>query len=62
MRRANFSEEERAEIKKFYKLLNGSKLKLSEAIEAMKADVSTESGRHILEFLEGDSQRGILLK
>ena len=62
LRRANFSEEERAEIKKFYKLLNGSKLKLSEAIEAMKADVSTESGRHILEFLEGDSQRGILLK
>jgi UDP-N-acetylglucosamine acyltransferase len=62
LRRANFSDDERAEIKKFYKLLNGSKLKLSEAIETMKAEVSTESGRHIVEFLEGESQRGILLK
>ena len=62
LRRAGFSEEERAEIKKFYKLLNGSKLKLSEAIEAMRAEVSTPSGRQMLEFLEGESQRGILLK
>jgi UDP-N-acetylglucosamine acyltransferase len=62
LRRAGFSEEERAEIKKFYRLLNGSKLKLSEAIEAMRADVSTESGRQMLDFLEGESQRGILLK
>jgi UDP-N-acetylglucosamine acyltransferase len=62
LRRANFSDEERAEIKKFYKLLYGSKLKLSEAIETMKAEVTTESGRHILQFLEGESQRGILLK
>jgi UDP-N-acetylglucosamine acyltransferase len=62
LRRANFTEEERAEIKKFYKLLNGSKLKLSEAIEQMRTEATTESGRHILEFLEGESQRGILLK
>jgi UDP-N-acetylglucosamine acyltransferase len=62
LRRAGFSEEERAEIKKFYKLLNGSKLKLSEAIEAMRAEVATPSGRQMLEFLEGESQRGILLK
>jgi UDP-N-acetylglucosamine acyltransferase len=62
LRRANFTEEERAEIKKFYKLLNGSKLKLSEAIDQMRAEVTTESGRHILSFLEGESQRGILLK
>lgn len=62
LRRAGFSEEERAEIKKFYKLLNGSKLKLSEAIEAMRTEVSTPSGRQMLEFLEGESQRGILLK
>ncbi|HEY9179523.1 MAG TPA: hypothetical protein VIO32_02325, partial [Candidatus Baltobacteraceae bacterium] len=62
LRRANFSDEERAEIKKFYKLLYGSKLKLSEAIDTMKADVTTESGRHMLQFLEAESQRGILLK
>jgi UDP-N-acetylglucosamine acyltransferase len=62
LRRANFSEEERAEIKKFYKMLNGSKLKLTEAIEQMRGEARTESGRHMLEFLEGSSQRGILLK
>jgi hypothetical protein len=45
-----------------YKLLNGSKMKLAEAIDAMREDVSTESGRHMLEFLQGESQRGILLK
>jgi acyl-[acyl carrier protein]--UDP-N-acetylglucosamine O-acyltransferase len=62
LRRANFSEEERAEIKKLYKLLNGSKMKLAEAIDAMREEVSTDSGRHMLEFLQGESQRGILLK
>ena len=62
LRRAGFSEEERAEIKKFYKILNGSKLKLSEAIDQIREEVSTESGRQILEFLEGESNRGILLK
>ena len=62
LRRANFSDDERAEIKKFYRLLNGSKLKLTEAIEAMRSQVSTDSGRQMLEFLEGESQRGILLK
>jgi UDP-N-acetylglucosamine acyltransferase len=62
LRRANFTEEERAEIKRFYKLLCGSKMKLSEAMEAMKGDVATAPGRHMLDFIEGDSQRGILLK
>jgi UDP-N-acetylglucosamine acyltransferase len=62
LRRANFSDDERAEIKKFYKLLYGSKLKLTEAIDTMKAEVTTQSGRHILDFLQGESQRGILLK
>ncbi|HEV3154758.1 MAG TPA: acyl-ACP--UDP-N-acetylglucosamine O-acyltransferase [Candidatus Baltobacteraceae bacterium] len=62
LRRASFSDEDRAEIKKFYKLLNGSKLRLSEALEVMKAEASTDSGRHMLEFLEGESQRGVLLK
>ena len=62
LRRASFSDEDRAEIKRFYKLLNGSKLRLSEAIDVMKSEATTESGRHMLEFLEGESQRGVLLK
>ena len=62
LRRANFSDEERAEIKRFYKLLYGSKLNLSQAIEAMKGDAATDSGRHMIAFLEAESQRGILLK
>jgi UDP-N-acetylglucosamine acyltransferase len=62
LRRAEFSPEERAEIKSFYKILYGSKLNLSQAVEKMKAEASTPSGRHIIEFLEGESQRGILLK
>jgi UDP-N-acetylglucosamine acyltransferase len=62
LRRANFGEDERAEIKKFYRLLNGSKIKLSEAIETIRSEATTESGRHMLEFLQGESQRGILLK
>ena len=62
LRRAEFSAEERAEIKKFYKILYGSKLNLSQAIETMKAEAATESGKHMIEFLEADSQQGILLK
>lgn len=62
LRRANFGEEERAEIKKFYRLLNGTKIKLSEAIETIRSEATTDSGRHMLEFLQGESQRGILLK
>ena len=62
LRRASFSDEDRAEIKRFYKLLNGSKLRLSEAIDLMKSEATTESGRHMLKFLEGESQRGVLLK
>lgn len=62
LRRASFSEEEKAEIKRFYKLLYGSKLNLSNAIESMKSEVATESGRQIIAFLEAESQRGILLK
>jgi UDP-N-acetylglucosamine acyltransferase len=62
LRRAEFSPEERAEIKAFYKILYGSKLNLSQAIETMKAQATTASGRHIIAFLEGESQQGILLK
>lgn len=62
LRRAGFTNEERAEIKKFYKILYGSKRNLSQALEEMKEQVTTDSGREIIAFLEGESERGILLK
>lgn len=60
LRRAAFSAEERNEIKRFYKLLYNPKLNVSQAIEAMKAQATTEPGREIVEFLEAPSQRGVL--
>ena len=60
LRRAEFSVEERAEIKRFYKLLYNPKLNVSQAIEAMKQQVTTETGREIVAFLEAPSQRGVL--
>ena len=62
LRRAGFTVEEKAEIKKFYKILYGSKLSLPSAIETMKAEVTTECGRQIIAFIEAESPRGILLK
>ncbi len=60
LRRAAFSAEERNEIKRFYKLLYNPKLNVSQAIEAMKAQATTEPGREIIDFLESPSQRGVL--
>ena len=60
LRRAGFSVEERNEIKKFYKILYDPKRNVSQAVEAMKAEASSDPGREIIEFLEAPSQRGIL--
>jgi UDP-N-acetylglucosamine acyltransferase len=60
LRRAGFTAEERAEIKRFYKLLYNPKLNVSQAIDAMKLQVNTEPGREIITFLEAPSQRGVL--
>jgi UDP-N-acetylglucosamine acyltransferase len=60
LRRAAFSAQERNEIKRFYKLLYNPNLNVSQAIEAMKAQVTTEPGREIVAFLEAPSQRGVL--
>lgn len=60
LRRAAFSAEERNEIKRFYKLLYNPKLNVSQAIEAMKSQATTEPGREIIDFLEAPSQRGVL--
>jgi UDP-N-acetylglucosamine acyltransferase len=60
LRRAAFSVGERNEIKKFYKILYDPKLNVSQAIEAMKSEVTTDPGREILAFLESPSERGVL--
>lgn len=60
LRRAGFTVDERNEIKKFYKLLYTPKMNVSQAIEAMKAEVKTDRGREIIAFLESPSERGVL--
>ena len=60
LRRAAFPVAERQEIKRFYKLLYDPKLNVSQAIEAMKAEVTTDAGREIIAFLEAPSERGVL--
>jgi UDP-N-acetylglucosamine acyltransferase len=60
LRRAAFSAPDRQEIKRFYKLLYDPKLNVSQAIEAMKAQCTTDPGREIIAFLEAPSERGVL--
>jgi UDP-N-acetylglucosamine acyltransferase len=60
LRRAGFPAAERQEIKRFYKLLYDPKLNVSQALEAMKAEVTTDPGREIVAFLEAPSERGVL--
>ncbi|HTX60097.1 MAG TPA: acyl-ACP--UDP-N-acetylglucosamine O-acyltransferase, partial [Verrucomicrobiae bacterium] len=60
LRRAGFTAEERNEIKKFYKILYDPKLNVSQAIDAIKAEVTSAPGHEILAFLEAPSERGVL--
>jgi UDP-N-acetylglucosamine acyltransferase len=60
LRRAGFSVEERAEIKRFYKLLYASKLNVSQALSEMKTSATTDPGRELIAFLEAPSHRGIV--
>lgn len=60
LKRAGFTAEDIAELKRFYKLIYGSKLNLSEAIAEMQATVTTAPGRELIQFLETPSDRGIL--
>ena len=41
-------------------MLYNPKLNVSQAIEAMKAEVGTAPGREIIAFLETPSERGVL--
>jgi|SRR5579862_1408049 len=60
LRRAGFTVNERNEIKKFYKHLYNPKMNVSQAIETMKAEATTDPGREIIAFLEKPSERGVL--
>jgi UDP-N-acetylglucosamine acyltransferase len=60
LRRAGFSVDERNEIKRFYKHLYNPKMNVTQAIETMRAEVTTDPGREIIAFLETPSERGVL--
>lgn len=59
LRRAEFSIEERNEIKRCYKVLYAPQKNISQAIDQMKAEVVTARGLEIIAFLES-SQRGVI--
>ncbi|MDD5217726.1 MAG: hypothetical protein PHS88_06455, partial [Candidatus Omnitrophica bacterium] len=48
----------REEIKQAYKLLYSSGRNVSQALEAMKAELKSEEVRHLIQFVE-NSPRGI---
>jgi UDP-N-acetylglucosamine acyltransferase len=60
LRRATFTVEMRNELKRFYKILYNPKFNVSQAVESMKEEVTSEPGRELIAFLEAPSQRGIL--
>lgn len=59
MRRAEFSKDEIAEIKRAYKLFYRSGLPLSKAIEEFEGGVQTDAGRRLLAFVQAPSRRGL---
>jgi UDP-N-acetylglucosamine acyltransferase len=60
LRRAEFATETLAELKECYKLLYRSKLNMSQALEAMSQIVKTPEGEHLIAFVRGQSERGIM--
>ncbi|MDD5670572.1 MAG: acyl-ACP--UDP-N-acetylglucosamine O-acyltransferase [Candidatus Omnitrophica bacterium] len=58
LRRAGIGADTREEIKQAYKLLYRSGLNVSQALEAMKAELKSEEVRHLIQFVE-NSPRGI---
>ena len=61
LRRAGFTSEEIAAIKRAYRLLYRSGLKLREALERIEREVDSPHARHIAAFLRG-TKRGIARK
>jgi UDP-N-acetylglucosamine acyltransferase len=60
LRRRNFSADTIAELKDAYKLIYRSGHNLRQAIEALRQEIRSDAGRHLLAFLEAPSERGIL--
>jgi UDP-N-acetylglucosamine acyltransferase len=59
LQRAGFAPAVMAELKECYKLLYRSQLNTSQALEAMRATVTTDEGREMIDFV-ANSQRGII--
>ncbi len=60
LRRRNFAADTIAELKNAYKLIYRSGNNVRQAIDALRAEVQSDAGRHLLAFLEAPSERGIL--
>lgn len=60
LRRRKFTADTIAELKNAYKLIYRSGNNVRQAIEALRGEVKTDAGRHLLAFLEAPSERGIL--
>lgn len=60
MRRAGFSRDEIADVKKAYRVLYRSGTTFRKAIENLAAEVSTDAGRRILDFVRSESKRGFV--
>ena len=60
LRRAEFASETLIELKECFKLLYRSKLNISQALEAMQQIVKTPEGEHVIAFVKGQSERGIM--
>ena len=60
LRRRSFASETISELKNAYKLIYRSGNNVRQAIELLKAEVSSDHGRALLAFLEAPSERGIL--
>jgi UDP-N-acetylglucosamine acyltransferase len=58
LERAGFSEADISALKKAYRILFRSKLKLDEALARIEAQVPTEHTAHLVEFIRS-SKRGI---
>jgi len=58
LRRNGFSDEEIAALKKAYRLLYRSGLKLAEALRRIESEVASDTARHLVEFVRA-SKRGI---
>jgi len=59
MRRAGFSKEDVNEIREAYRILFRSGQLFSKSVEQVAAMVRTKAGKQLVEFLQGESKRGI---